>query len=188
VLPQENLRLAVENASVKTASCSTLRKEFSLSSRGIPRWSMSSRGAKPRCCRRTHRIDKSLPAPPVDGLRREHFQSYLDEFVFRFNRRCTKHAAVRSLLGIAVGRGPAHLQDVELTGSKGIRHIGILKSLAALRYPRCATAFCRGPGSRSPPVIRACIDGRRWSPERCGPVRCFQGGQSLVRSCSCMGR
>jgi len=40
------------------------------------------------------------------GLRREHFQSYLDEFVFRFNRRRTRHAAFRSLLGIAAGHAP----------------------------------------------------------------------------------
>ena len=34
------------------------------------------------------------------GLRRQHLQSYLDEFVFRFNRRKTPHAAFRTLLGI----------------------------------------------------------------------------------------
>ncbi|HYN39062.1 MAG TPA: IS1595 family transposase, partial [Rhodospirillales bacterium] len=31
---------------------------------------------------------------------------YLDEFTFRFNRRRTRHAAFRSLLGIAVARMP----------------------------------------------------------------------------------
>ena len=40
------------------------------------------------------------------GLRRRHFQSYLDEFVFRFNRRRTRHAAFRSLLGIAASHPP----------------------------------------------------------------------------------
>ena len=40
------------------------------------------------------------------GLRRKHLQSYLDEFTFRFNRRRTRHAAFRSLLGIAVARKP----------------------------------------------------------------------------------
>jgi hypothetical protein len=41
------------------------------------------------------------------GLRRKYLQSYLDEFVFRFNRRRTRHAAFRSLLGIAAAlRGP----------------------------------------------------------------------------------
>jgi transposase-like protein len=40
------------------------------------------------------------------GLRRKHLQSYLDEFVFRFNRRRKRHAAFRSLLGIAAGLAP----------------------------------------------------------------------------------
>ncbi len=40
------------------------------------------------------------------GLRAKHLQSYLDEFVFRFNRRRTRHAAFRSLFGIAVRSKP----------------------------------------------------------------------------------
>ena len=40
------------------------------------------------------------------GLRKQHLQSYLDEFTFRFNRRRARHAAFRSLLGIAVARMP----------------------------------------------------------------------------------
>jgi predicted RNA-binding Zn-ribbon protein involved in translation (DUF1610 family) len=40
------------------------------------------------------------------GLRREHLQSYLDEFVFRFNRRRTRHAAFRSILGIGLAITP----------------------------------------------------------------------------------
>lgn len=40
------------------------------------------------------------------GLRKKHLQAYLDEFVFRFNRRRTRHAAFRSLLGIATTRAP----------------------------------------------------------------------------------
>ena len=44
------------------------------------------------------------------GLRRQHLQSYLDEFVFRFNRRRTRHAAFRSLLGIAAGHPPLTYQ------------------------------------------------------------------------------
>ena len=41
------------------------------------------------------------------GLRRPHIQAYLDEFVFRFNRRQTRHAAFRTLLGIGVAIAPA---------------------------------------------------------------------------------
>ncbi len=40
------------------------------------------------------------------GLRRKHVQSYLDEFVFRFNRRRTRHAAFRTLLGIGAAHPP----------------------------------------------------------------------------------
>lgn len=40
------------------------------------------------------------------GLRRKHLQTYLDEFVFRFNRRRTPHAAFRSLLGLATLHQP----------------------------------------------------------------------------------
>ncbi len=40
------------------------------------------------------------------GLRRPHLQAYLDEFVFRFNRRRTRHAAFRTLLGIGAKIAP----------------------------------------------------------------------------------
>jgi len=41
------------------------------------------------------------------GLRAKHLQAYLDEFVFRFNRRRTRHAAFRTLLSIATALKPA---------------------------------------------------------------------------------
>ena len=41
------------------------------------------------------------------GLRRPHLQVYLDEFVFRFNRRRTRPAAFRSLLAISLALKPA---------------------------------------------------------------------------------
>ena len=41
------------------------------------------------------------------GLRRPHLQAYLDEFVFRFNRRRTRPAAFRSLLAISLALKPA---------------------------------------------------------------------------------
>ena len=40
------------------------------------------------------------------GLRRQHLQSYLDEFVFRVNWRLSRHAAFRSILGIGVAIKP----------------------------------------------------------------------------------
>jgi hypothetical protein len=56
-----------------------------------------------------HRIFANLKvwALGVDhGLRRPHLQSYLDAFVFRFNRRRTRHAGFQSLLAIAAGHAP----------------------------------------------------------------------------------
>jgi len=41
------------------------------------------------------------------GLRRKNLQHYLDEFVFRFNRRRTRHAAFATLLGIGARTAPA---------------------------------------------------------------------------------
>ena len=40
------------------------------------------------------------------GLRRKHLQAYLDEFVLRFNRRKTRHAAFRSLFRLATNAEP----------------------------------------------------------------------------------
>ncbi len=40
------------------------------------------------------------------GLRAKHLRAYLDEFVFRFSRRRTRHAAFRSLLGIGARAKP----------------------------------------------------------------------------------
>ena len=44
------------------------------------------------------------------GLRRKHLGSYLDEFVFRFNRRRQRPAAFHSLLGISVRTPPVTYQ------------------------------------------------------------------------------
>lgn len=40
------------------------------------------------------------------GLRRKHLQAYLDEFVFRFNRRRSRHAAFARLLGLSLAAEP----------------------------------------------------------------------------------
>jgi hypothetical protein len=56
-----------------------------------------------------HRIFSNLKVWALGvyhSLRRRHLQSYLDEFVFRFNCRRTRPAAFRSLLGIAADHSP----------------------------------------------------------------------------------
>lgn len=42
-----------------------------------------------------------------NGLRRQHLQTYLDGFVFRFNRRHRPAAAFERLLGLAASLQPA---------------------------------------------------------------------------------
>lgn len=53
------------------------------------------------------------------GLRKRHLQSYLDEFVFRFNRRRTPHAAFRTLLGIGTALKPATYKMLIVAELKG---------------------------------------------------------------------
>jgi hypothetical protein len=53
------------------------------------------------------------------GLRGKHLQAYLDEFVFRFNRRRAPHAAFARLLGLAITIGPHPYEAIIAPGSKG---------------------------------------------------------------------
>lgn len=53
------------------------------------------------------------------GLRRAHLQSYLDEFVFRLNRRTAPHATFKTLLGIAVTIQPATYNIVIAAEARG---------------------------------------------------------------------
>jgi hypothetical protein len=58
---------------------------------------------------RLHRIFSDLKVWALSvyhGLRRRHLQSYLDEFVYRFNRRRNRHAAFPALLGSVTGHQP----------------------------------------------------------------------------------
>jgi len=69
-----------------------------------------------------HRIFSNLKVWALGvyhGLRRKRLQSYLDEFVFRFNRRRTRHAAFRSLLGIAAGHSPLSYKILISPEAKG---------------------------------------------------------------------
>ena len=58
----------------------------------------------------THRLFSNLKRWGLGvyhGLRKTNLQHYLDEFVFRFNRRRTRHAAFNTLLGIGARTVPA---------------------------------------------------------------------------------
>jgi hypothetical protein len=46
------------------------------------------------------------------GLRRKHVDSYLNEFVFRYNRRFYRHVSFEALLGVASQRSPVSYWDI----------------------------------------------------------------------------
>ena len=46
------------------------------------------------------------------GVSREQLQVYLDEFVFRHNRRRLPMAAFQTLLGLGTGRKPTHYMQI----------------------------------------------------------------------------
>jgi transposase-like protein len=46
------------------------------------------------------------------GLRRKHADTYLNEFVFRYNRRFYRHASFETMLGLAAHHEPASYWDV----------------------------------------------------------------------------
>jgi transposase-like protein len=46
------------------------------------------------------------------GLRRKHVDTYLDEFVFRYNRRFYRHVSFETVLGLAAHHEPASYWDI----------------------------------------------------------------------------
>src|SRR3954466_3280002 len=69
----------------------------------------------------THRVFANLKRWALGvyhGLRRKHLQTYLDEFVFPFNPRRTRHAPFRSLLSIAGAHPPLSYKMLILPEAK----------------------------------------------------------------------
>ncbi len=46
------------------------------------------------------------------GLRRKHVDAYLDEFVFRYNRRFYRHVSFETMLGLAANHAPTSYRDI----------------------------------------------------------------------------
>ena len=70
----------------------------------------------------SHRLFSNLKRWAIGvyhGLRRKHLQSYLDEFVFRFNRRRNRPATFRRLLGICTRLSPATYEMLTAPEAKG---------------------------------------------------------------------
>ena len=46
------------------------------------------------------------------GLRRKHIDTYLNEFVFRYNRRFYRHVSFETMLGLAAHHQPTSYWDI----------------------------------------------------------------------------
>ena len=64
------------------------------------------------------------------GLRRQHIDTYLNEFVFRYNRRFYRHVSFETVLGLAAHRSPVSYWDI--TGQQNPRK----QAAPARRNPR----------------------------------------------------
>jgi len=89
------------------------------------------------------------------GLRRKHIDTYLNEFVFRYNRRFYRHASFETMLGLAAHHEPAGYWDV--IGRANPRKGGVAlrraprrrKTAAGLRQDASASAQTEGQNQAS---------------------------------------
>ena len=66
-------------------------------------------------CRGSHRafsLLKRWALGTYHGLRRKHIDTYLNEFVFRYNRRFYRHVSFETLLGLAPHQRPTTYWDI----------------------------------------------------------------------------
>jgi hypothetical protein len=120
------LRLAISNDSTGTSLCSFVRENVEAGSivhtdgwkgylplrRNYDHRPVSQEGDPTKASAllpRVHRVFSNLKtwlAGTHHGIGRGHVRPYLDEFVFRFNRRGTPMAAFQSLLGLTAAHRP----------------------------------------------------------------------------------
>jgi hypothetical protein len=79
------------------------------------------------------------------GLRPAHLQAYLDEFVFRFNRRRSPHAAFDRLLGLSLALEPATYQMLVRRAISSTAHAVTRSFRCASRRTRCASVHTSLP-------------------------------------------
>ena len=58
------------------------------------------------------RANEAVGARHLHGLRRKHIDTYLNEFVFRYNRRFYRHVSFETVLGLASHRQPTSYWDI----------------------------------------------------------------------------
>ena len=64
------------------------------------------------CICRVFALVKRWGLGTYHGLRRKHADTYLNEFVFRYNRRFYRHASFETVLGLTAHHAPASYWDI----------------------------------------------------------------------------
>ena len=57
-------------------------------------------------------VDEAVELGTYHGLRRKHIDTYLNEFVFRYNRRFYRHVSFETVLGLASRHQPTTYWDI----------------------------------------------------------------------------
>ena len=85
-------------------------------------------------------------------LRRKHIDTYLNEFVFRYNRRFYRHVLLETMLGLASHHHPTSYWDIVGRGNpaKACRESGASRG-AARQRPACRQTDQHLPKSRTQP-------------------------------------
>ena len=98
------------------------------------------------------------------GLRRTHVDTYLNEFVFRYNRRFHRHVSFEALLGLAAHHAPASYWDIVKRDNprKGVqtirRTLRRRKTATGMRQDGAPPALGAGPNQPVTPVHLLHID------------------------------
>lgn len=83
-------------------------------------------------------------------MTRRHLAVYLDEFVFRHNRRLNLAAAFQTLLGLGTGCGPTTYDTI--TGAKDLPKVAFTPSK---KVARAASMSAAAAASDTPEALRA---------------------------------
>jgi hypothetical protein len=100
------------------------------------------------------------------GLRRKHIDTYLNEFVFRYNRRFYRHVSFETLLGLATHRAPTSYWDIVKRANprkgKPIKRLNMRRRKAAIGLRRDglqARIISQLPSSSSKRLASPAADG-----------------------------
>src|SRR5450756_2126722 len=98
------------------------------------------------------------------GLRRKHVDTYLNEFVFRYNRRFYRHVSFEALLGLAAHHVPASYWDIvnQVNPRKGARTIRLAprrrKTATGMRQDDVTPTLRTKPNHPTKPVDPLYVD------------------------------